>query len=180
MESRRPRTLTISASRLVGSLALALGAWLVVAALVAMLSAGAPVRGATHAVNISGFAFSPASITVAVGDTVTWTNADSAAHTATASGGAFDSGTLNQGQSFSFTFATAGTFAYVCDFHSNMMGTITVQAAAAGSPAASAVPNTAASAANAASSSWLLVASGAVLALTGTWLVRAAALRRRV
>jgi plastocyanin len=48
-------------------------------------------------------------------------------HTATASDGSFDSGNLNPGQSFSFTFATPGSFPYVCQYHAGMQGTIVVQ-----------------------------------------------------
>ena len=121
---------------------LAVCAWLATAYLVAMLAAGSPVRGATHTVMINGLAYTPATLTITVGDTVTWMNNDVQAHTATGSGGAFDSGTLNPGQSFSFTFTTVGSFAYTCNFHAEMTGTITVQAAAAPTttPAQSAAP----------------------------------------
>lgn len=78
-------------------------------------------------VTIAGRAFSPASITVARGGTVTWSNRDDDAHTVTASG-AFGSGTLRTGASFSHTFPEAGTFRYVCEFHSEMRGTVTVVA----------------------------------------------------
>lgn len=124
------------------ALALALCAWLAVAYIAAMLAAGSPVRAATHSVAINGLAYTPATLTIAVGDTVTWMNNDVQAHTATASGGAFDSGTMDSGQSFSFTFTTAGSFAYTCNFHAEMTGTITVQAAAAPTttPAQSAAP----------------------------------------
>jgi plastocyanin len=76
-------------------------------------------------VNISGFAYAPVNVVVAQGGTVTWTNKDSAAHTATGSG--FDTGSLAQNASKAVTFATKGTFDYVCTFHSNMRGTVTVQ-----------------------------------------------------
>ncbi|EWM11302.1 plastocyanin/azurin family copper-binding protein [Kutzneria sp. 744] len=63
------------------------------------------------AVDIKNYAFSPASITVSVGDTVTWTNEDTAPHTVTVSAGpvTFASPTLQQGQTFSYTFAKAGS-----------------------------------------------------------------------
>ena len=61
-------------------------------------------------VDITGFAFSPETLTISVGDTVTWTNKESATHTATADGGEFDSGNLGNGDTFSYTFTTAGTF----------------------------------------------------------------------
>ena len=56
--------------------------------------------------------FQPASITVTAGTTVTWANRGSIIHTATSSSGAFDSGILNPGGSYSFRFAQAGTFSY--------------------------------------------------------------------
>jgi plastocyanin len=86
---------------------------------------------ADHAVAISGFSFSPRTIAVAVGDSVTWTNSDAQAHTATADDGSFDTGTIGNGASQTVTFATAGTFAYHCSIHEAMTATVTVQAAAA-------------------------------------------------
>ena len=77
-------------------------------------------------VAIRNFAFGPATLSVARGTTVTWTNQDSSVHTATAVGGTFDSRNLPQGRSFSHTFDTAGTFAYRCDIHQYMTATITV------------------------------------------------------
>jgi plastocyanin len=72
--------------------------------------------------------FSPATITVVLGqnNTVTFVNKDTAPHTVTADGGAFDSGNLNSGASWTHTFATAGTFTYHCAYHSWMKGTIRV------------------------------------------------------
>jgi plastocyanin len=69
--------------------------------------------------------FAPA-LTVAAGTTVTWTNEDWAPHTATAEDGSFDSGRLNQGDSFEQTFDEPGTFSYHCSFHPGMMGSIVV------------------------------------------------------
>jgi plastocyanin len=96
------------------------------------LSGPSVARGATHAIEIGDGFFSPASLTVAVGDTVTWTNVDDSPHTVTASG-AFDSGNLNGGQTFSHTFDEAGTFTYVCLYHDEMVAKITVVAASTGS-----------------------------------------------
>ena len=93
----------------------------------------APAAGAQDqqslSVNIQNFAFDPPNITVAPGTTVTWVNNDSAPHTVTATdpAGAFDSGTLQPGQSFSFTFIQPGTtYAYYCAIHPSMTGTVTV------------------------------------------------------
>ena len=80
-----------------------------------------------NAVTISNFAFSPASITVPVGTKVTWTNQDSATHTVTADDGkSFDSKGVAQGATYSFTFTTAGTFAYHCAVHPDMKATVIV------------------------------------------------------
>jgi plastocyanin len=76
---------------------------------------------------MKGFAFDPASVTVKVGDTVTWTNEDSATHTVDADNGEFSSGDLAQGKTFSFKFDKAGTYPYHCKVHPNMKGTIVVQ-----------------------------------------------------
>lgn len=81
------------------------------------------------AVEIKNFTFIPADIKIPAGTTVTWTNHDVVAHTATASDpkGVFDSGNLNPGQSFSFKFDTPGTYHYICTYHPFMKGTITVE-----------------------------------------------------
>jgi predicted lipoprotein with Yx(FWY)xxD motif/plastocyanin len=79
------------------------------------------------AVEIKGFAYNPATVEVAVGTTVTWTNNDSTAHTVTADDGSFQSGTLDPGKSFSFTFTKAGSVSYHCEFHPNMTATVTVK-----------------------------------------------------
>jgi plastocyanin len=82
---------------------------------------------ATGSVAIQDFAFTPKTVTVKKGTTVTWTNKDSAEHTVTAdSGDGPKSGTLAQGQTYSFTFNNVGTFSYHCSFHSYMTGTVTV------------------------------------------------------
>jgi LPXTG-motif cell wall-anchored protein len=90
------------------------------------------VAAADTSVTIQDFNFSPAQITVQEGDTVTWTNDGPAAHSATASGGAFDTGIFSAGQSRSHTFDEAGTFAYICTPHPNMKGTVVVEAASSG------------------------------------------------
>ena len=78
-------------------------------------------------VDITGFAFSPETLTISVGDTVIWTNKESATHTATADGGEFDSGNLGNGDTFSHTFTTAGTYTYYCKLHTSMTATIIVE-----------------------------------------------------
>jgi plastocyanin len=85
----------------------------------------APV--ATNTVAIQNFAFSPATVTVKAGTTITWTNRDFDAHTVTAmSAGSFHSPTLNTGQSFQYTFTTPGRFDYLCTIHPFMTATVVV------------------------------------------------------
>lgn len=70
------------------------------------------------------FAFSPQTLNISAGTTVTWNNTTSAPHTVT--GGSFGSGTISPGGSFSFKFTQAGTFAYHCMFHPYMTASIKV------------------------------------------------------
>ena len=70
-------------------------------------------------------AFEARSITVGVGDKVTWTNAGAAPHTATSA--EFDSRTVDPGETFTWTAKEPGTVDYVCTFHAGMEGTITVR-----------------------------------------------------
>ena len=85
------------------------------------------VMATQNSVQIVNSSFSPASLTVKVGDTVTWTNQDSMGHSATADDNSFDTGVLDQGKSGTVTFSKAGTYTYHCKIHSSMHGTITVQ-----------------------------------------------------
>lgn len=78
------------------------------------------------AVPIQGFRFLPAEVTVTVGTTITWTNMDSAPHSATADDGSWDTGVLGQGESGSVTFDTPGTYTYYCAVHPNMTATVIV------------------------------------------------------
>jgi plastocyanin len=87
---------------------------------------GSGGQAGAGAVKIADFAFAPDSSDVKVGDSVKWTNSDGATHTVTADDGAFDSGNLAGGKSFSFTFDEAGTFAYHCNIHQSMTGTVVV------------------------------------------------------
>jgi plastocyanin len=77
-------------------------------------------------IDIKDFAFSTPEIEIAAGTTVTWTNQDSTPHTVSQSGGGFESGKLDNGGTFSFTFDEPGTYEYFCQFHANMKGTIVV------------------------------------------------------
>ena len=81
----------------------------------------------TTNVEIKGFTFSPSTITVPKGATVTWTNMDDVAHTVTSDDGKFDSGSVTKGQTYSHTFTEAGTFAYHCTPHPNMKASVVVK-----------------------------------------------------
>lgn len=80
-----------------------------------------------NTVEIKGFAFSPNTITIKVGESVTFTNKDGVGHTATADDGSFDTGMIEQNESKSITFDKAGTYTYFCTPHPNMKGTIVVE-----------------------------------------------------
>lgn len=79
-------------------------------------------------VSIDGMAFMDDTITIGVGDTVTWTNTDSVSHSVTSDvGQELDSGTISVADTYSHTFTEKGTYTYHCMFHPDMTGTIVVQ-----------------------------------------------------
>jgi len=81
----------------------------------------------TYNIEINNFAFVPASLNVKAGDTIIWTNKDSAPHTVVSdSGSEIGSATLSQGNNYSHTFNTAGTFNYHCSIHPGMKANIVV------------------------------------------------------
>jgi plastocyanin len=79
-----------------------------------------------NAVAIEGFAFAPATLEVAAGTEVMWTNRDPEAHTVTSDDGSFDSGPIDPDGTFSVTFDQSGTVTYVCNIHPAMTGTVRV------------------------------------------------------
>jgi plastocyanin len=98
-------------------------------------SAGGEVAqaSASASVSIGDNFYSPASVSVAVGDTVTWTNNGQAQHSATADNGSFDTGVFGPGVTRSQTFNQAGTFSYFCTVHGqSQSGTVRVLAASSG------------------------------------------------
>ena len=109
-----------------------------------LLTLAQPAAAATHEIRITDSAFATPVLTIRVGDTVTWTNADDRPHTATSEDGSFDSGNLDEGAAFSFTFTAAGTYAYLCEYHPDMRATIMVEGASApttqAAPAATPTP----------------------------------------
>lgn len=80
-----------------------------------------------NVVQIRDFAFGTPQLTVAPGTRVTWVNCDQITHTSTADGGAWNSGPLAPGATYTRTFTTAGTFPYHCDPHPGMTATVGVQ-----------------------------------------------------
>jgi plastocyanin len=90
-------------------------------------TSGTPVSIIMGASILQSTAYSPNPVVLAAGGTVTWTNNDTVAHTSTADGGTWNSGTIGPGGTFSRTFSTTGTFAYHCAIHPGMIGTVTVQ-----------------------------------------------------
>ena len=101
----------------------------------ALLLAG-PLDSTVHAqqpaptaaeVKVDNFSFSPATLTVAVGTTVTWTNQDDIPHTVVSTDGVFKSKALDTDDKFSFVFTKVGTYPYFCSIHPKMTGTVVVQ-----------------------------------------------------
>jgi len=78
-------------------------------------------------VKIDNFSFGPATLTVPVGTTVTWTNRDDIPHTVVSTDGVFKSKVLDTDEKFSFTFSKAGSFPYFCSIHPKMTGKVIVQ-----------------------------------------------------
>jgi plastocyanin len=93
----------------------------------------AAVAAGANSVSIHDFAFGPQSLTIHVGDRVTWFNQGPSGHSATANNGSFNTGVLAKGASGSFTFTTPGTFSYHCTPHPFMKASVTVLAASSGS-----------------------------------------------
>lgn len=77
-------------------------------------------------VQIVEFSYEPDPVVVQVGGKVIWQNQDTVPHTATAEDGSFDTGTIEQGKLGSATFKEPGTFAYICEIHPTMHGTVEV------------------------------------------------------
>ena len=110
-------------------LAIAVLAVLSAAASVSPNPLGAAAEAATPGkatIKIANFDFGPTTITVPAGTSVTWTNNDDDAHSVVADNKAFRSAPLDTGDSYSFTFATPGTYGYHCGLHPQMHGKVVV------------------------------------------------------
>ena len=90
-------------------------------------TASAQQKSETTEVKIDNFSFGPATLTVAVGTTVTWTNHDEIPHTVVSTDKVFKSKVLDTDEKFSFTFSKAGTYPYFCSIHPKMTGTVVVR-----------------------------------------------------
>jgi plastocyanin len=142
-----------------------------------MLMLASVVAAADASVAIRDFAFQPATVTVRVGDTVTWTNRDDVVHTVQWSGGS-ESPDLENGERYSRTFTSTGTFAYICGPHPFMTGSVRVLAATGGNGGGGGQPGTDTVAARrSASPSLLLPALLAVLGGLGLLAARVASRR---
>lgn len=83
--------------------------------------------GKVAAVAIRGFKFVPAEVNIKVGETVVWTNEDTAPHTVESSDGTLRSDELSKGDKYSHTFTKAGKYDYICGIHTSMKGSVNVQ-----------------------------------------------------
>lgn len=82
---------------------------------------------ATADVKIDNFAFTPPTLNITVGTTVTWTNRDDIPHTVVSTDGAFKSKVRDTDETFSFKFEKAGTYPYFCSIHPKMTGQVVVK-----------------------------------------------------
>ena len=89
-------------------------------------TADSPAPQGGTAVAITDFKFNPATLTVPVGSTVTWTNQDEEPHTIAAKDGSFHSPGMDTHGTYSFTFTTPGSYDYICSIHPFMTGTVVV------------------------------------------------------
>ena len=78
----------------------------------------------TTRVTIQNSAYTPAEVTVMVSGSILWVNGDNMVHTVTADDGSFDSGDLQPGTTFGFTFNTVGPHPYHCKYHGEMTGLV--------------------------------------------------------
>jgi len=104
----------------------------------------APAAASTKSVEAMGYKFTPATLSIAVGDTVTWTNHDTAPHNIVVTDGPekFTSPSLQTGQTYSHTFTQAGTYSYYCSIHPDMKATITVTGSTPTEPTTPTAPPT--------------------------------------
>jgi plastocyanin len=81
----------------------------------------------TNSVVMKDFDFSPMTLTIKAGSSVTWKNLDGEPHTVTSVDGQFRSGALDQNDSYTFKFDKPGTYKYLCSIHPRMMAAVIVK-----------------------------------------------------
>jgi plastocyanin len=122
--------MAISSTMRSALIAAALGALTATALAAVVIPSAAQNAAPAGAVSIDNFTFTPATLTVKAGTTVTWTNHDDIPHGIAVTNNAFKkSKALDTDDAFSFTFTTPGTYQYFCYIHPHMTGTIVVEAA---------------------------------------------------
>ena len=100
----------------------------IIGAMVAVATVAAEdAKGAPNEITIDNFTFTPKELTVAVGTTIKWANHDDIPHSVVDKNKTFRSKALDTDDSFSYTFATAGTFDYFCGLHPHMVGQVIVK-----------------------------------------------------
>ncbi len=104
-------------------------AWVAFGTLALWLAAGvaADKPAAPEQVKIDNFSFTPQSLTIRAGTTVTWTNMDDVPHTVVSTAKSFRSGVLDSDDRFSYTFKSPGTYDYYCSVHPHMTAKVIVQ-----------------------------------------------------
>jgi plastocyanin len=116
-------------SRVAGAALLACGL-----SLAPVLPTGPASAGGSATVNVVNMSFSPASLTVPLGATVTWNFQDMTTHDTSSKGRFWASGPKSSGDSFSYTFVASGSYAYLCTIHPSMTGVVKVPVKASGTP----------------------------------------------
>jgi len=92
----------------------------------ALVAVAAPATAKTVTVDIKNYMFMPMTVTIAEGDTITWTNRDQVPHTVVEKTRAFHSAALDTNDTFSHVFDKAGTFDYFCTLHPQMFAHVVV------------------------------------------------------
>lgn len=100
---------------------------LLISGAISFTASAGQAQTASAEVKVDNFSFGPATLTVAAGTTVTWTNRDDIPHTVVSDDKVFKSKVLDTDEKFSYTFSKPGTYAYFCSIHPKMTGKVVVQ-----------------------------------------------------
>lgn len=101
--------------------------YLILACLLLGLLGMAEQRNRPAQVSIQNLSYSPATVTIEAGQSVTWTNDSDSDHTVDAQDGSFSSGKIRSGGSYTQVFRQPGTYAYGCKYHPRMKGRVVVK-----------------------------------------------------